>query len=315
MKHLQFLLFIIAGCSANLFADPVTSYRDGDRYFYFAGDDDEVPTLIDSHETIDEEFINQQTRDPANNGYWLYTRNNPLTRQVLIFGDASSVSRSNFNDTKVTVFLAHGWNGNGFTYMNNLLTEAFLRADDVNVIVLDWNQLAKRNYITAKYGASRVGQALGEFVNWLVGLGVSYEKVHLVGYSLGGHLVGSAGRQTGGNVKRITALDPAGPLWLTDSNRIRRTDGQYVEVIHTNTAFYGYTYPCGDADFYPNGGVLMPGCTVNSCSHGRSYRYLAASLIYNHFLANECSSYFNAVLNRCTGPLQPMGNGDLNAKK
>lgn len=84
------------------------------------------------------------------------------------------------------------------------LISAFLQNDDVNVIVLDWSRLANRGYTTAKRGTSEVGRGLGRFVNWLAELGLSYERVHLVGFSLGGHLVGNAGRETGSRVKRIT---------------------------------------------------------------------------------------------------------------
>lgn len=86
----------------------------------------------------------------------------------------------------------------------NISFLAFLRRDDVNVIVIDWNRLANRNYLTAKNGVPAVGRGLGQFINWLVSLGASYERMHLVGFSLGGHLVGAAGRETGSRVKRIT---------------------------------------------------------------------------------------------------------------
>lgn len=81
---------------------------------------------------------------------------------------------------------------------------AFLEDNDVNVIVVDWSKLANKNYITAKLGVPDVGTALGQFINWLVTLGVSYDTVHLVGFSLGAHVVGNAGRETNSRVRRIT---------------------------------------------------------------------------------------------------------------
>lgn len=77
------------------------------------------------------------------------------------------------------------------------------------MIVLDWSALANRSYTTAKGGTAEVGRGLGRFVNWLAGRGLSYNRVHLVGFSLGGHLVGNAGRETGSRVHRIT-----GKTWL-----------------------------------------------------------------------------------------------------
>lgn len=72
------------------------------------------------------------------------------------------------------------------------------------MIVLDWERLANRNYVTAKNGVPAVGRGLGQFISWLVSIGASYDAMHLVGFSLGGHLIGSAGRETGSRVRRIT---------------------------------------------------------------------------------------------------------------
>lgn len=46
---------------------------------------------------------------------------------------------------------------------------------------------------------------------------VSLDNVHLLGHSLGSHMAGFAGKHvlnmTGSKISRITALDPAGPLF------------------------------------------------------------------------------------------------------
>ncbi|XP_063827804.1 lipase member H-like [Ostrinia nubilalis] len=237
---------------------------------------------------------------------------NPTTPQVIQLHNVNSLHNSNFDSSKPIKVIVHGWNGDGSNSMNRQLTEAFLQDGDYNVFVLDWSQLANRNYLTAKNGVPAVGRRLGQFLNWLVSLGASFDTMHLVGFSLGGHLVGNAGRETGAQVRRITALDPAGPLWGGDRERLVETDARYVEVMHTNTLFLGFTDPCGHADFYPNGGRSMPGCWTNSCSHGRAVDYMVASIRYNHFLANECGSRSNATSNRCTGAVYHMGNSDLN---
>lgn len=110
----------------------------------------------------------------------------------------------------------------------------------------------------------------------------------------------------------ITALDPAGPLWSENSLRIRESDGQYVEIIHTNTGLYGYSGLAGDVDHYPNGGTNMPGCWVSSCSHSRAHEYMAASIRHNNLHGNECDTLRDAERNRCNGNLFEMGNGDTN---
>lgn len=64
---------------------------------------------------------------------------------------------------------------------------------------------------------------------------------HFVGHSLGAHLAGQAARllkeKHGLVVKRITGLDPAYPCFENDSAslRLRKTDAEFVDVIHTNS--------------------------------------------------------------------------------
>lgn len=60
------------------------------------------------------------------------------------------------------------------------------------------------SYMTAALGVPAVGEGMGQFINWLhQAFGLSYDQVHLIGFSLGAHLVGNAGRATGGRVARI----------------------------------------------------------------------------------------------------------------
>lgn len=92
---------------------------------------------------------------------------------------------------------------------------------------------------------------------------IPLENIQIIGHSLGGQVAGSIGKQLLAekqtSVSKITALDPAGPLF-TDLNRLTENDADVVEVIHTNSLL-GYFGKTGTADFYPNGGLLVqPGC-------------------------------------------------------
>lgn len=113
---------------------------------------------------------------------------------------------------------------------------------------------------------------------------------------------------------RISALDPAGPLYYPEvgTTHLRSTDALFVDVIHTDAGFLGSPETTGTVDFWPNGGSrIQPGCpelafpflsmqgniairygynntTVNSrlfdadrCSHSRSWRLWAESLVTN----------------------------------
>ncbi|CAH0724687.1 unnamed protein product, partial [Brenthis ino] len=306
MSSLLFFSIFISVSSARIIMENI--YNEGDRFFLFPGDGDDLLHLVDTTEPVDENAIAEFARQPNNHGYWLYTRSNPIEAEVLVHEESEILLHSHFNLNKTIVFLIHGWLGSGDNEMNQLLTE---EADDVNVIVFDWSELANRNYLTAKYGVVNLGKGLGLFIQWLASLGASYNNMHLVGFSLGGHIAGNAGRHTGSLIRRLTALDPAGPLWKRDNNRLKETDAQYVEVIHTSN-LYGYKEPCGHADFYPNGGSRMPGCWVNLCSHSKGYEYMAESVKNNHLYANECDSLKEAKKGVCKGSLYPMGNNDMN---
>lgn len=122
-------------------------------------------------------------------------------------------------------------------------------------------------------------------MTFLVGQGADLNKFHLIGFSLGAHVVGRAGHTTYGAVPRITGkqpffkspksirqwpifcetitgLDPAFPLFDTvdEVQRLDPTDGRFVDVIHTNAGFIrdgriGFPFPVGHVDFWPNGGL------------------------------------------------------------
>lgn len=89
--------------------------------------------------------------------------------------------------------------------MNPLITEAFLAVMNTNVIVVDWSNLADKWYGTSAAGVPDVGVHLGNFLEWLISThGGDWNQVQLVGFSLGAHIVGNAGRTTGGKPARIT---------------------------------------------------------------------------------------------------------------
>lgn len=91
--------------------------------------------------------------------------------------------------------------------------------------------------------------------------------IHLIGHSLGAHVAGNVGRTaknlTGIPVGRLTGLDPAGPLFnfVLDDVRLRKTDAELVDVIHTDALFLGTFRDLGNVHFLPNGGTPpQPGC-------------------------------------------------------
>ncbi|CAH2050166.1 unnamed protein product, partial [Iphiclides podalirius] len=172
-------------------------------------DGEGVPHLVDLHEEPDEDVLRKPTG--VNNQYWLYTRSNPDTAQNITHGDEDSIRNSFYNGSKALAVTVHGWISNGNSDMNTLITSAFLDVLDTNVIVVDWSNLASSNYISATYGVPSVGEYLGNFLVWLIDTaGGDWNRVHLVGFSLGAHVVGAAGRTARGLAARVTAC--SGPL-------------------------------------------------------------------------------------------------------
>lgn len=132
-------------------------------------------------------------------------RQNPTNAQVIVHGNANTIWNSNYNANRQLKVIVHGWNSNGNSGINPLITSAFLAVVDANVIVVDWRALANSGYVTAVSGVPSVGQFLGNFLIWLINTaGGNWNNVHLVGFSLGAHVVGSAGRTAGGRPVRVT---------------------------------------------------------------------------------------------------------------
>ncbi|CAB3239794.1 unnamed protein product [Arctia plantaginis] len=131
-------------------------------------------------------------------------RENPDTEEILVYNDKKSVNISKFRAAKTTVFIIHGWTADRNSAVNTILIKAFLQESDVNVIVVDWYTIARESYLTAVAALPAVGRHLGNFIKWMTTLGVTYDKVHVVGHSLGAHVAGNAGKETEGKIKRIT---------------------------------------------------------------------------------------------------------------
>ncbi|CAH0592302.1 unnamed protein product [Chrysodeixis includens] len=286
-------------------------YVEGESRYIWMGDEEGNPVLVDLDEPVDENIVN--ARNGANNQYWLFTRRNPNNHQQLINGNLQSVRNSNYNSGRSIKVIVHGLNNNGGSHVNNVIRQAFLAVEDANVIVVDWRGLANSGYSNAFNGVPNVGQHLGDFLMWLIGnAGGNWNNVHLVGHSLGAHVIGNAGRRAGGRPRRITGLDPAGPGWGGNGNALNRNSGRYVECIHTDGRVTGIMNAIGDADFYPNGGRNpQPGCTNNVCSHGRANDLFASTVRHNHLVGRRCPNIWEAELSTCNGANFHMGNGNL----
>ncbi|XP_022814470.1 uncharacterized protein LOC111348189 [Spodoptera litura] len=143
------------------------------------------------------------------------------------------------------------------------------------------------------------------------------EDFHFVGFDLGAHVAGIAARNLRTDSKyvgRITGLSPSGRQWGPGSERLRRDDARYVEVIHTDTLGVlanGIEDPIGDVNFYANGGNNQPGCLTHSCCHDRAFELFAASMINPNLIGRGCTSKTQMNLNLCRTGYLNLGGVEL----
>ncbi|XP_013166754.1 PREDICTED: inactive pancreatic lipase-related protein 1-like isoform X2 [Papilio xuthus] len=240
--------------------------------------------------------------------FWLYTRKNPKVYQLL---SPNNFTNSYFMANKPLILVTHGWMVDGTSTSTQLIKDAYLDTYDVNVIVVDWRYVSQINYPSAATKTEDIGHKISDM---LIAIAKHYafdmSRVHLIGHSLGAHVMGSAGselKNNGFTVGRLTALDAARPFFEVPRllKGFSANDAAFVDVIHTNIDFLGITNPRGHADFYPNGGYMQEPCchsardVRNNCQHTCAYYYFKESIRGNIFQAQKCSDFESFLSGKC----------------
>merc|ERR1712025_1420926 len=238
----------------------------------------------------------------------------------------SSVSLSvpaNFRPDLGLKILTHGFASKCADSDKTSAVEAWMEkyAKTVSVILVDWANLASftgwgdwDNYVYdwSARNSIDVGEFVGRCLAELsVQQNIKGENFHIVGHSLGSHLMGKAGRIFTANhpnselIGRLTGLDPAGPRFVDGpyvdaipelaENILSKESAAFVDVIHTNGGFEpcvvcttfrsGTILQLGHMDFYPDGGSVQSGCLFGIdarpgglCSHSRATQYFVNSI-------------------------------------
>ncbi|XP_012285265.1 pancreatic triacylglycerol lipase-like [Orussus abietinus] len=269
-------------------------------------DDDGNPveaSLDDDHE---DETPDQTERDLATRViFYMYAKGNTRDPHKLYIGDKEALRKSNFDPSKPTRFITHGWMNSRRSEACTLVRDAYLTNGHYNVIVVDWSRITIRPYVFASRRVKMVGIFVSKMIDFLERNGMDPSTTTLVGHSLGAHVMGLAGHYAKSRVDYVVGLDPALPLFTFagPGSRISKGDARFVEIIHTNAGLLGYLSPIGDVDFYPNGGSKQRGCIIDiggSCSHSRSYWFFAESInSHTGFYGRECKSYVRFKLGLC----------------
>ncbi|CAD7079403.1 unnamed protein product [Hermetia illucens] len=223
---------------------------------------------------------------------------------------ADILDNPKFDRTKDTVIYIHGFLTSLSSESTTTIISSYAARNDHNIIVLDWHSQALPPYfLNAVKNVFKIGaQAAGAILD-MIDKGLSVERLHLVGHSLGAQMAGVIGRtiqrESNGAIKlpRISALDPAYPAFYgKDSVHLSEKDAELVDVIHTDSGVYGAPISTGTVDFWPNGAEgQQPGCILNVCSHQRAWMYWAESLQKNaplYFSSAYARSWMDFKLSR-----------------
>ncbi|UYV60665.1 PNLIP, partial [Cordylochernes scorpioides] len=264
--------------------------------------------------------------------FWLFTRDNPMVPQFLFVDDPKSLETSNFDPSRPTKVLIHGYQDNlRLTAWMSKLRDALLQHGDYNVVVVDWSLGALPPYAQAVANTRVVGAEVARLIYRLqLAAGAVPETFHLIGHSLGAHVAGYAGKRTW-RLGRITGLDPAGLFFQKMPSKVRLhwEDALFVDVIHSDAKEMLTLYPLqgfgtdevlGHADMFPNNGSYnQTDCRENTrkalnedglpdgvsmllgCDHIRSIYYFHQSIVSPDCLpvGVRCESWDDFLQGRC----------------
>ncbi|XP_070293646.1 phospholipase A1 member A isoform X4 [Salvelinus sp. IW2-2015] len=245
--------------------------------------------------------------------YLLLTRKN--TDCASLFSQESlSNNASYFNSSLPTKIIVHGYRALGSkpSWVKQL-AQALLRAQDANVVVVDWVYGASFAYNLVVENYKEVAVQISVLINQLQNHGCKLESFHFIGVSLGAHVSGFVGTLFKGEIGRITGLDPAGPMFkgADTFDRLDPSDALFVEAIHTDSDYFGISIPVGHADFFLNGGMDQAGCARSRfesmygyviCDHMRALHVYISALNGTCPLTGiPCSSYEEFLKGRCLG--------------
>ncbi|XP_012873117.1 PREDICTED: pancreatic lipase-related protein 2-like isoform X2 [Dipodomys ordii] len=304
------------------------------------------PLIIETHLSKKRPFCPER----IDTQFFLYTNENPDKHELITSTDATTIEASKFQFNRMTRFIIHGFLDKGGKKWLSDMCKNMFKVEQVNCICVDWRRGSQiPSYPQAVYNTQVVGAEIALLVQVLTGMGYNPEDVHLIGHSLGAHVAAEAGKRLNGSLGRITGLDPAEPCFKDTPEEVRLdpSDAMFVDVIHTDITGlgwdrsaieiipeevqldapdarsflmnFGMKQKLGHLDFFPNGGVNMPGCKkwpilsfmdlnqiweglddLAACNHLRSYKYYASSILNpDDFLGYPCTSYNEFKKNGC----------------
>uniref|UniRef100_A0A0A9XPS7 Lipase domain-containing protein n=1 Tax=Lygus hesperus TaxID=30085 RepID=A0A0A9XPS7_LYGHE len=234
------------------------------------------------------------------------------------------IFKNHLKPDKDVVVIVHEYLRGCYTSFTVETTKAYHRTrPKVQIVNVCWNAgfpflssnvgepLGSLGYLPATMFLPCVGDLIAKFLKRIHQEShVPWNRITLIGHSLGCQLAGDAGNKVGGKLRKIIALDPATPFYgyskLTKS-LLNPKSAKHVIVLHTARL----QYSMGTADFYANS-EEQPGCERHlespnpslfefwKCIHSRSFQYYIESVLNPHaFPARKCASYDKVKDGKC----------------
>ena len=176
------------------------------------------------------------------------------------------------SESKRIVFIIHGWVEK--LSISNWITEMIYGFQDLGdaVIVVDWRGGNGFQYWQSAANLRTVGAVIGHSIgSWNIA-----DRTLVVGFSLGGQMVGEAAkyvtRKFGKKIAECHGLDPAGPFFdaCSPEMTLNKDDCELTQVIHTSAADiptveaplmrFGTWKKSGHCDYWINCGYNQDPC-------------------------------------------------------
>lgn len=268
-----------------------------------------------------------ETPDKIGTKFYVYTASSGEAEHLV---DPHKTETFKMIDTqKRLAIVIHGFGNSHTTDHLVAIKNSLLKQTDGeigSVIVVDWKQGAELPfYNEASTNTQVVGRQVTFLVNELMTKhGVKAKNVYLIGFSLGAHCAGFAGKYSQSKYHwkygRITGLDSAAPNFESyPGSFLTKDDADFVDAIHTSAGHnllkgeIGFISQYGHVDFFPNGGHNQPMCHSilhPACNHHASSYFYEASLSAKstcEFKAFACADYKTFEAHKCTKSDSTMG--------
>lgn len=175
----------------------------------------------------------------------------------------ADIHKETIDAKKKTIFIVP--NIMGLDEKNNYakIITNYLNANCYNILI------AERNLKTAikyKLTMEAFSNIIADYIlELLTKTKEPHLDIHFLAYQSGAEIAAKAARrietEKNHKINRITALSPTYDQDPRDENLILKTnDADFVDVTHTYLTDRKEKADMGHVDFYPNGGLVQPGC-------------------------------------------------------